>query len=124
MILLVIGYVLMTISAVFNLNPNRPQIDWGALPWLLAYLIGMLVISFFGQFPGSGGVGIVDGVSILGVNFATTFVGGVGNAIPFYWDILVVAVFSLVIYYWAVAVRLPEAQVDKYVAEVYPPPID
>ena len=124
MILLVIGYVLMAISAVFNLNPNRPQIDWGALPWLLAYLIGMLVISFFGQFPGSGGVGIVDGVSILGVNFATTFVGGVGNAIPFYWDILVVAVFSLVIYYWAVAVRLPEAQVDKYVAEVYPPPID
>ena len=53
----------------------------------------------------------------------TVWIGGVGNAIPFYWDILVVAVFSLVIYYWAVHSRLPEAKVDKYVAEVYPPPL-
>jgi hypothetical protein len=31
-------------------------------------------------------------------------------------------VFSLVIYYAAMAMRLPAAKVDKYVAEVYPPP--
>ena len=29
--------------------------------------------------------------------------------IPFWWDMLVVAVFSLVIYYWAMATRLPKA---------------
>jgi hypothetical protein len=33
-------------------------------------------------------------------------------------------VFSLIIYYWAVATRLPEKKVDEYVAEVYPPPDD
>jgi hypothetical protein len=27
--------------------------------------------------------------------------------IPFWWDMLVVAAFSLIIYYWAQAVRLP-----------------
>ena len=30
--------------------------------------------------------------------------------IPFWWDMLVVAVFSLVIYYWAMATKLPKAE--------------
>ena len=32
------------------------------------------------------------------------------NHIPFWWDMLVVAAFSLVIYYWAMATRLPKAE--------------
>ena len=30
--------------------------------------------------------------------------------IPFRWDMLIVAAFSLIIYYWAQAVRLPREQ--------------
>jgi hypothetical protein len=29
------------------------------------------------------------------------------NLIPLWWDLVVIALFSLVIYYWAIAVRLP-----------------
>ena len=31
-------------------------------------------------------------------------------AIPFWWDMLIVAVFSVVIYYWAMATRLPREE--------------
>jgi hypothetical protein len=35
---------------------------------------------------------------------------------------LVVAIFSLAIYYLAVYTRLPEAEVDEYIKDVYPAP--
>jgi hypothetical protein len=41
---------------------------------------------------------------------------GIG-VIPFGWDILVVAVFSLVIYYYAISVRLSPEQVRRHVAD-------
>jgi hypothetical protein len=40
------------------------------------------------------------------------------------WRLPGPAAWGLVIYYLAVARRLPEEDVDRYVAEVYPPPID
>jgi amino acid transporter len=109
-----IGYVLFILSALFNLNANRPEIDWIGAPWVLVYLIGMALISYFGQF-GSGG--IFEGIS----GFTHTLVGGNGD-IPLYVDFGVVAVFSLVIYYWAMESRLSSERVDKYVHEVFPTP--
>ena len=37
--------------------------------------------------------------------------------------IIASAVFNLIIYYWAISVRLPGHKVDEYVREVYPPPV-
>jgi hypothetical protein len=37
--------------------------------------------------------------------------------------LLVSAAWSLLIYYVAMARRLPAAKVDEYVREVYPPPV-
>jgi amino acid transporter len=119
MIVMILGYILMAISARFKLNPNTPAVDWGSAPWLLSYLIGMGVISFLGSFPGSPGVGIVAGQKVFGVNFANVLVGGKGH-IGLYWDLLVLTIFSLVIYFWAIHSRLPEAKVDEYVRDVYP----
>jgi hypothetical protein len=34
-----------------------------------------------------------------------------------------VAAWSLIIFYLAIARRLPSEKVDEYVAEVYPPPL-
>ena len=42
--------------------------------------------------------------------------GGIG-AIPFGWDILVVAVFSLAIYFYAMSVRLTPDEVRSHVAD-------
>ena len=40
--------------------------------------------------------------------------------IPLWWDIVTVAVFSLVIYYWAMRSRLPTEEIEEMVNEVVP----
>jgi amino acid transporter len=121
LIVMLIGFALIAVSYIFGLNSNRPHIDWAAAIWVFPYLIGLGVISFFGQFGASGSTessGILDGVGI----FKNVLVGGKGE-IPLYVDLGVLAVFSLVIYYTAMHFRLSERQVDHYVREVYPPPV-
>ena len=90
---IVLGYVLIGLSIAFKANPNTPSLDWKSAQWLPAYLIGLGIISWQGTF-GTGAAGH------LGL----------------WWDILVIAVFSLVIYYWAIAVRLPDAKAEEYIS--------
>jgi amino acid transporter len=87
-ICIVIGYILIGISMAYD--KQRPPLDWKSAQWLAPYLIGMGIISWLGQFSG--------GAVAAPVNTKT---------IPFWWDMVVVAVFSLAIYYWAMYTRLP-----------------
>jgi hypothetical protein len=96
-VVLVIGYVLIGIFMTFD--KDRPPLDWRAASWLPVWLIGLGIISWQGQYSG--------GAVAPPVN--------TGN-IPFWWDMLVVAVWSLVIYYWAMAVRAPRQEVLDLVA--------
>ncbi len=84
-ICIVIGYILIGVCMAFD--QNRPPLDWKSSQWLPVYLIGMGIISWQGQF-GPDNTG----------------------RIPFWWDLLIVAVFTLVIYYWAQAVKLPKTE--------------
>jgi amino acid transporter len=84
-IVLVIGYVLIGISMMFD--KQRPPLDWKSATWLPVYLVGMGIISWQGQF-GPDNTG----------------------RIPFWWDMVIVAVFSLAIYYWAMATKLPKEE--------------
>jgi amino acid transporter len=115
MVVMILGFILMWISAALKLNPNQPKVDWDAAIWVFPYLIGMGIISYFGEF---GPGGIIGGVGV----FKNVLVGG-HDHLKLYWDLLVLAVFSLVIYFVAMARRLSPEQVDHYVREVYPPPI-
>ncbi len=90
-IVIVIGYVIIGICMAFD--DNRPPLDWKSAVWLPVYLIGMGIISWQGQFSG--------GAEAAPVNT---------NRIPFWWDMVIVAAFSLVIYFWAMATRLPRAE--------------
>jgi amino acid transporter len=90
-VVLVIGYILIGISMAFD--KQRPPLDWKSAVWLPVWLIGMGIISWQGQYDG--------GAVAPPVN--------TGN-IPFWWDMLIVAVFGLVIYYWAMATRLPREE--------------
>jgi len=83
-IVLVIGYLLIGISMAFD--KERPPLDWKSAVWLPAWLLGMGIIAWQGQYK-----------------------GGTGN-IPFWWDMLIVAAFALVIYYWAMATKLPREE--------------
>jgi amino acid transporter len=88
---IVIGYVLIGISMAFD--KDRPPLDWKSAQWLPVYLIGMGIISWQGQFSG----GAVKGPLNTG-------------HLHFGIDMLVVALFSLGIYYWAQATKLPKEE--------------
>jgi amino acid transporter len=88
-----IGYILVGVAMAFD--PQRPPLEWKSATWLLPYLIGMGLISWNGQFPLKGDGGAVP---------INTF------HIPFWYDMLIVAGFSLVIYYWAMFTSLPREE--------------
>jgi amino acid transporter len=90
-VVLVIGYILIGISMAFD--KQRPPLDWKSAVWLPVWLIGMGIISWQGQYSG--------GAEAAPVNT---------NNIPFWWDMLIVAVFGLIIYFWAMATRLPREE--------------
>jgi amino acid transporter len=89
-----LGFVLLAIGHIVNPSELTPTMDWRGGSWLWPYLAGMVVLSYIG---------------------ATDF-GGIG-VIPFGWDILAVAVFSLAIYFYAMSVRLTPEEVRSHVAD-------
>jgi amino acid transporter len=119
---LLIGYALIWLSYAFKLNPGAPALDWRAAQWIIGWIIGMGVICYISPF---GGGGIIGGVGVFkhwldqGGNDPTHL--GANAAV--YWSIVISAVFSLIVYYWAIATRLPDHKVDEYVRDVYPPPV-
>jgi hypothetical protein len=64
-------------------DPQRPPLDWKNAIWLPVWLVGLGLISWQGQYGP----------------------GNTGN-IPFWWDMVAVAGFSLIIYYWAMYTKL------------------
>jgi hypothetical protein len=100
-IVLVIGYVLIGICMAFD--KQRPPLDWKSATWLPVYLIGLGIISWQGQYNGAA--------SSDKHPLPPTSTGN----LPFWWDMLVVAGFSLIIYFWAMAVKLSRAEMMNLV---------
>jgi amino acid transporter len=92
-VVLIIGYVLIGILMAFD--PQRPPLDWKSAIWLPAWLIGMGIISWQGQYSGASSSDTHP--------LPPTNTGNIG----FWWDMLVVAAFSVAIYLWAMRTKLP-----------------
>ncbi|MEU6217846.1 APC family permease [Streptomyces sp. NPDC047022] len=93
---IIIGYVLLGGYAVYANSkglPDAPRMDFKAAQWLPVYLLGMGLISWQGGFGGQGHLGL-------------------------WWDMLVIAGFSLAIYYWANAVALRPEAIERSIDEV------
>ncbi|MCK7625224.1 APC family permease [Streptomyces sp. RS10V-4] len=101
---IVLGYLLLGASALLHLNPKVPHLDWRSAQWLPVYLLGMGVISWQGGFCSTGPASRVH--------------CGATDALPLWWDMALIAAFSLVIYFWAQAVRLPAAETQEYIGSV------
>ena len=95
---ILLGYVILIGNRIFKLNPIVPQLDLRAAQWLPVYLVGMGLIVYLSDF------------------------GPLKHPwFPLWWDMLVTAVFSLVIYFWALAVALPAEQIQAMVDQVVVP---
>jgi len=116
MFVMFVGYIVFLVSSALHLNNHIPKIDWGASIWIFPYLAGTTLISYFGGFPAP--VAIFNGIG----PFKGDLIGGNGD-LPLWWDLLVIAVFSLVIYFVAVGHRLSQEKVEEYVKDVYPPSV-
>jgi amino acid transporter len=103
-----IGYVILVATRVFNLNPRSPQLDLKAASWLPFYLLGMGAIVYLSDF---------------GPTTHQLFgrLGPTPNWFPLWWDIVAVAIFSLVIYAWAIAVALPTERIEAMIGDVVLP---
>jgi len=91
---MILGLVLLLIGHVVNPSEMTPNLDWRGGSWLWPYFIGLAVISYLGESD-FGGTGLI----------------------PFPWDIPVIAVFSIAIYYYAMSVRLTPEEVRGHVAD-------
>ncbi|MDF3299599.1 APC family permease [Streptomyces tropicalis] len=93
---IVLGYVLLGAYAWYATSkgmPDAPRMEFKAAQWLPGYLLGMGLISWQGGFGGQGHLGL-------------------------WWDMLVVAAFSLGIYYWARATASRTEQIERSIDEV------
>jgi amino acid transporter len=123
-VVMILGIILVAASYVFKLNPGAPPIDWNAAIWLVPYFIGMALISYLGVIGAAGTEAGSGSVDFLGGHFGFKgFLPGGFGPLHFGWDLLVVAIFSLVIYFLALSQRLPTTKVDTYIRDVYPPPV-
>jgi amino acid transporter len=93
-IAIAIGFVLLGIGHIVNPSEFLPRLDWRGGSWLWPYFIGLGVLSYL----------------------SPTDFGGTG-LLPFGLDIVIVAAFSIGIYYYAMSVRLTPEEVRSHVAD-------
>jgi amino acid transporter len=94
---ILLGYVILALTRIFRLNTHNPVMQWRAAQWLPVYLIGLGVIVYLSPY------------------------GPLKSpVIPLWWDMAVTAVFSVAIYYWALAVSLSTEEIEHMVNEVVP----
>ena len=97
-VLILLGYAILVADlygASTSTSTGPPRLA-GRLTWLPVWLIGLGIISWPGQYSGSSDTRPQPPTN--------TF------SIPFWWDILIVAAFSLIIYYWAMRAKLPREE--------------
>ncbi|HEY0388833.1 MAG TPA: APC family permease [Gaiellales bacterium] len=86
------GFALLLIAQVTNRSERRAPLDWEAAMWLVPWLGGMGLISYFGQFDGRGDI-------------------------PFWWDMALVTAFSIAVYAIAIQARLEPHRVEEHVEQ-------
>jgi amino acid transporter len=91
-IAILIGYAILIGNRLFKLNPIAPEFEIRSAVWLPVYLVGMGLIVYTSDF---------------GPTKHPWF--------PLWWDMVAVAVLSLVIFYWAQRTALPGEKIRQLV---------
>ncbi len=99
MIAVLIGYLILVVQELRN-PAATPKLEFRAGAWVPVWLIGLSLLSWLGSYPEPDGH--AGNLGLLG----------------FGWAILVVAVFSALVMWMAIALRMPLAEVDDFVPDV------
>lgn len=99
------GFIIFALYQVSLPADKRTILDLRSATWLLPWLASILVIAWLGRY--NGNPDTVFGVTLV----ATQRIGE-------WYDLLIVAAMSLIIYYWASYTALPVDKVQVAVAEV------
>jgi len=87
---LVLGLAVFGVTRMRTPAPERGPLDVRSAMWILPWLLGLVAIGYFGRYGGT-------------------------NAIPNWWDLVLVAVFSIVIYEIAEKLALNGDQVRELI---------
>lgn len=87
-----IGRIIFEVELRRRNDVRRRDVDWRAASWIWPWLIGMTIIGLLGRYG-----------------------GGSENFIPDYVDLVVVALFSLAIFYYAVSLAMTTEQIQETV---------
>ncbi len=99
-----------------RLDPNQEPLNFRAGAWAIPWVAGLTVLSIFGDSyvggisSGPGNTGSPGGYSV--------FLGAkLGLHMRFGWDLLIIAIFSLAVFYFAVNSRLGPEQTNAHALE-------
>jgi amino acid transporter len=106
-LMIIFGYIVFAIYQRRAARGTRLSLNWRSAAWIPPWLIGLGLISYLGQFPSKSTApsSWTFGVVLLAK-----------QAIPFWWDLVVIAAFSLAVYYMAVRYSQPIHCVQEAVA--------
>ncbi len=102
-IAVLVGYVVFAVYQTVN-RDAMPPLDFKAGSWFPIWLIGLAVVSYFGDSDPSAGAD-------------PSYLGGGDGPISLLWGFIILAVFSAAVYAYAVAVRLPAHRAAGYITQ-------
>jgi amino acid transporter len=104
-VLIAVGFIAFAAYQAALPATRRTIIEWRAAQWILPWLAGLFIISWLGRYDGSP-------PTVFGVTLLAT------KHLPNWWDLLVLAAFSLAIFYWAEHSTLPHEKIVAAVEDV------
>ena len=98
-----VAFFLVLYMIARRIDPQQQPLDFRAGAWAVPWVLGLTFLSIIGG-------------SYVG-SYNTVFGLTVPFHMPFWWDLGIIAVFSLVIFYWGVHSSLTPARVREHAAE-------
>jgi amino acid transporter len=113
-VLIIIGFLIFGIYQAVLPAAKRTVIDWRSAFWVLPWLVGLAIISWQGQYTSSFN-------KVFGITLSPTYnIGGGQTPTGFreWLDLIIIFVFSMAIYYWAVRSSMSKEKIQAAVEEV------
>ena len=104
-VFIVVGFAIFGIYQAAIPAQRRTVIEWRSAYWIIPWLAGLGIISWQGQYTSSV-------TTVFGITLDPTL--NIGQ----WWDLGLMAVFSLAIYYWAARSGMPRQKVQEAVENV------